>query len=587
MPCLNQMVSDHAEHTSFTNNPTDDPTFNKYLNSVKSKGFFKDCEPGTTEHEQRLEKVVQTYMAKMLNRTTKRAEAAASDSARSEKKRSPDSALVTVRPPRPTAQKEADDWKARGNARCKEQNYLAAVECYTKAIEVDPEGANTHSYLSNRATCNCRLGDSESAVEDLEMAISLAPEVGKHYARYGYALVLQSRNRDALNAFRTANTMAPSKSVTKYLEDLERQEQEGTLDAEMNAPQPQPAASDKRSSKWGKKLHTRAMSFMNLDAQNGKEETIEEIEARIRAEAEEQAAEERRLYQLEMEAKLKEVEEKSRQEQEELNKQKALMASMLAGGNVNSPEMKEFIAKFMATQVDGEQSAEVEATAANDSPQDSPEPQNADDLPTPNIVWEEEEVPDKSQQPGYENPFASPRGTQEAAAAPSKYLYTTNGPSSPLPPTSPIKSKGIRAALRASFGKSKKHNRGGSSKKGSSKDNSSVGGSVASLDAPEQAPADTPEEQAQQGQQEGRGKLSGSTSGHRDKKHKRGLSFGNGLWGRGNSAASASSQAEEDQKARELLKKEQAEVMSQLQQLRAEHLEMQKLQASLRAQMEG
>lgn len=44
--------------------------------------------------------------------------------------------------------KSSSDWKNEGNAALKEKDFKKAIECYSKAIEIDQ---NDHTFYSNRS----------------------------------------------------------------------------------------------------------------------------------------------------------------------------------------------------------------------------------------------------------------------------------------------------------------------------------------------------------------------------------------------------------------------------------------------------
>ena len=57
----------------------------------------------------------------------------------------------------------ADEWKTKGNAALKGGDEAGAIECYSKAIELD--GAN-HVYYSNRSAALLSAGKIEAALAD-------------------------------------------------------------------------------------------------------------------------------------------------------------------------------------------------------------------------------------------------------------------------------------------------------------------------------------------------------------------------------------------------------------------------------------
>ncbi|NWR25756.1 SGTB protein, partial [Emberiza fucata] len=77
---------------------------------------------------------------------------------------------------------KADQLKDEGNNHMKEENYGAAVDCYTRAIELDPNNA---VYYCNRAAAQSKLNNFREAIKDCESAIAIDPKYSKAYGRMG------------------------------------------------------------------------------------------------------------------------------------------------------------------------------------------------------------------------------------------------------------------------------------------------------------------------------------------------------------------------------------------------------------------
>ncbi|XP_020908980.1 uncharacterized protein LOC110246938 isoform X2 [Exaiptasia diaphana] len=73
----------------------------------------------------------------------------------------------------------------RGNTMANDGNYGAAIELFTEAIKMD---ARDFRFFGNRSYCFDRLGQYEKALQDADIAISLAPDWPKGYFRRGRAL---------------------------------------------------------------------------------------------------------------------------------------------------------------------------------------------------------------------------------------------------------------------------------------------------------------------------------------------------------------------------------------------------------------
>ena len=93
----------------------------------------------------------------------------------------------------------AKDWKDKGNGLVKEKKYKEALDCYTKAIEIDP---NDPILYSNRSAMHLNLSEFDEAITDAEKAISLKPDYAKAYLRKGKALEGQQRLQEALDTYK-------------------------------------------------------------------------------------------------------------------------------------------------------------------------------------------------------------------------------------------------------------------------------------------------------------------------------------------------------------------------------------------------
>ncbi|RLN96068.1 hypothetical protein BBJ28_00020849, partial [Nothophytophthora sp. Chile5] len=90
------------------------------------------------------------------------------------------------------------EWKTKGNAALSAGNPKEAVECYTKAIELNPKD---HVFYSNRSAAYLSLDDAEHALEDAESCIQTKPDWAKAYSRKGAALHALKRYDDATAAY--------------------------------------------------------------------------------------------------------------------------------------------------------------------------------------------------------------------------------------------------------------------------------------------------------------------------------------------------------------------------------------------------
>lgn len=96
------------------------------------------------------------------------------------------------------AKAKAAEWKGKGNAFLKAQDFDQAIDCYTKAIELD---ATNHVFFSNRSAAHLSKGNAAQALEDGETCIKVNPGWAKGYSRKGAALQALGKYDEAIAAF--------------------------------------------------------------------------------------------------------------------------------------------------------------------------------------------------------------------------------------------------------------------------------------------------------------------------------------------------------------------------------------------------
>ncbi|XP_063819289.1 small glutamine-rich tetratricopeptide repeat-containing protein beta isoform X1 [Pseudophryne corroboree] len=115
---------------------------------------------------------------------------------------------------------KAEQLKDEGNNYMKEQSYQAAVDCYSQAVELDPNNA---VYYCNRAAAHSQLGRHSDAITDCEKAIFIDAKYGKAYGRMGRALAALSRYKEAISSYQKALDLDPdNESYKSYLKIAEQ-----------------------------------------------------------------------------------------------------------------------------------------------------------------------------------------------------------------------------------------------------------------------------------------------------------------------------------------------------------------------------
>lgn len=161
--------------------------FAQFVKVVTSKGYFKGVEEGSPEYDERMSKLI----AKFKARTAAASPGTTGEEAGAAKQPAPARASPeadsTARESKPAKEREAEEIKAKGNKLLNAKDYEGAEKCYTQALELSPNGPNSHVYLCNRAAALCYLGRNDDAVVDCQESIDLKPDYAKAYTRLGYA----------------------------------------------------------------------------------------------------------------------------------------------------------------------------------------------------------------------------------------------------------------------------------------------------------------------------------------------------------------------------------------------------------------
>ncbi|XP_075220059.1 small glutamine-rich tetratricopeptide repeat-containing protein beta-like [Lycorma delicatula] len=101
---------------------------------------------------------------------------------------------------------KAEKLKNEGNSLMSSQDFADALECYTKAISLDPKNA---VFYCNRAAAYSKLNNHEAAIKDCKTALQIDPSYGKAYGRLGLAYSSLNRHQEAWESYRKALDLEP------------------------------------------------------------------------------------------------------------------------------------------------------------------------------------------------------------------------------------------------------------------------------------------------------------------------------------------------------------------------------------------
>ncbi|XP_051957547.1 small glutamine-rich tetratricopeptide repeat-containing protein alpha-like [Xyrauchen texanus] len=120
---------------------------------------------------------------------------------------------------------EAEHLKTDGNDQMKVENFSAAVEFYSKAIQLNPQNA---VYYCNRAAAYSKLGNYAGAVQDCEHAIGIDPNYSKAYGRMGLALASLNKYTEAVSYYNKALELDPDNDTYKANLQIAEQKMESS-----------------------------------------------------------------------------------------------------------------------------------------------------------------------------------------------------------------------------------------------------------------------------------------------------------------------------------------------------------------------
>jgi tetratricopeptide (TPR) repeat protein len=112
-------------------------------------------------------------------------------------------------------EKEADGYKSKGNSYMAQRDWVRAVEAYSTAIQLCPNGPRSYVYFANRSAALCHLQQYEEAELDAADSVALNPEYGKAYARLGLSRFFLEDYHGAVEAYENAIYYEPDNAASK------------------------------------------------------------------------------------------------------------------------------------------------------------------------------------------------------------------------------------------------------------------------------------------------------------------------------------------------------------------------------------
>jgi len=109
--------------------------------------------------------------------------------------------------------KTAEQCKELGNALFMAKQSLAALEAYTKGLDMEPRN---HLLLSNRAMVNSALGDNAAALADAQVCIDCEPTFVKGYFRKASAELQMNLLAEAAASIAAGKKLEPSEGKSDF-----------------------------------------------------------------------------------------------------------------------------------------------------------------------------------------------------------------------------------------------------------------------------------------------------------------------------------------------------------------------------------
>ena len=131
----------------------------------------------------------------------------------------------------------AERAKADGNVFMQKKLYPQAVQSYTQALKISPNGPHSHVYFSNRAAALLSMKKFGDAILDSERSLALKPDYGKAHARLGLAHFLSGNYRQSMEAYTVSLKYDPNNASSKsYLEKAAKRFAEGGSSSQHGGP---------------------------------------------------------------------------------------------------------------------------------------------------------------------------------------------------------------------------------------------------------------------------------------------------------------------------------------------------------------
>ena len=112
-------------------------------------------------------------------------------------------------------EREAEKFKVKGNQFMAQREYQMALDAYSQAIKMCPNGSQSHVYYSNRAASLCYLERYAEAAKDSGQSLKLNPTYGKAHARLGLSRFFLNDLPGAIQAYTAALEYDPDNAASK------------------------------------------------------------------------------------------------------------------------------------------------------------------------------------------------------------------------------------------------------------------------------------------------------------------------------------------------------------------------------------